>query len=178
VSGGGPKKSAEGPLAQATYAIGRVAEFYGLSLRRLLGTARNKHVARPRQIAMWLCRNIYDLSFPDIGRVIGRDHSTVLNGCDKISRLLRQDPAFADELDRLVRFIDPRHRILESTYRFVLNNEQILNLPELSEQIMEIACDRSVNSVEVTYRLLRGTPPETPPGQERFLPTRQGKQGP
>ena len=55
---------------------------------RLRGTLKNKNTAEARQVAMYLCRKLTNLSLPDIGREFGRDHSTVLHGLNKIERLM------------------------------------------------------------------------------------------
>jgi chromosomal replication initiator protein len=69
-----------------------VSEYYGLSEAELLGRSRTNKVAEPRQIAMYLLREETDSSFPAIGDVLGgRDHTTVLHGCEKIGRLMEQD---------------------------------------------------------------------------------------
>ena len=108
------------------FVLAKVAEYYNLSLRRIVGTGRSKWVIQPRQVAMWICRNILTMSFPEVGKLFERDHSTVMQACDRISALLRSNRDFADELDRVVRFIDPRHRILESTWQ-----GRTMNIPRL-----------------------------------------------
>jgi chromosomal replication initiator protein len=70
-----------------------VAEYYGLTEDDLVGRSRVARVAEPRQVAMLLMREETDASYPAIGAAIGgRDHTTILHGCEKISRLLDQDP--------------------------------------------------------------------------------------
>jgi len=72
--------------------INIIAETYGLSLERLIGRERTNEVALPRQIAMYLLREEANISLPQIGKVLGgRDHTTVMYGCDKISDLLERD---------------------------------------------------------------------------------------
>lgn len=78
-----------------------VAETFGLPLERLLGRDRSREVALPRQIAMYLLREIGNISLPQIGEALGgRDHTTVIYGCEKIADMLERD-------DRL------RRRVLE-----------------------------------------------------------------
>ncbi len=70
-----------------------VAEYYDLTKEDLVGRSRAARVAEPRQVAMHLMREETDSSYPAIGAAIGgRDHTTVLHGCEKIGRLLDQDP--------------------------------------------------------------------------------------
>jgi chromosomal replication initiator protein len=72
--------------------LGAVAQYYKLDLAALKGPARDKNVALPRQIAMYLMREESDASLPGIGALLGnRDHSTVMHGCDKINRELKNE---------------------------------------------------------------------------------------
>ncbi len=65
--------------------VTQVAEYYKLSMERLLGRDRTKDVAHPRQIAMYLLREEAKISFPQIGEALGgRDHSTVMSAIDKV----------------------------------------------------------------------------------------------
>lgn len=146
--------------------IVKVAEYYNLSIRRIVGEGRSKWVVQPRQIGMWICRNILSLSFPDIGRLFERDHSTVMQACDRISALLRSNREFADELDRVVRFIDPKHRILESTYSYTFNDEELGRLVESAQHILELARSKRICTVSVTYKLLRGSAAPKPPAPD------------
>jgi chromosomal replication initiator protein len=85
-----------------------VAENFGVSFDRLLSRDRSREVALPRQIAMYLLREEANISLPQIGQTLGgRDHTTVLYGCEKISDLLERD----DHLRRQV--IDIRERLYE-----------------------------------------------------------------
>lgn len=78
-----------------------VAETFGLPMERLLGRDRSREVALPRQVAMYLLREIGNISLPQIGEALGgRDHTTVIYGCEKIADMLERD-------DRL------RRRVLE-----------------------------------------------------------------
>jgi chromosomal replication initiator protein len=72
--------------------IAAVAEHFGVDEDRLLSTDRTRHVALPRQVAMFLIREGTDASLPKIGAVLGgRDHTTVMYGLDKIASLLETD---------------------------------------------------------------------------------------
>ena len=64
---------------------------------------RTKAVVYPRQIAMYLSRNLTDLSLPEIGGFFGgRDHTTVLHACEKIERDLKNDEKVRWTIDKLV----------------------------------------------------------------------------
>ena len=77
---------------QPDQVIETVAETFGLSKERMLGRERSRQVALPRQIAMFLMREDAHISLPQIGEYLGgRDHTTVMYGCDKVADLLERD---------------------------------------------------------------------------------------
>ena len=70
----------------------KVAEYYQMRVEDFKAKKRTKNIAFPRQIAMYLCREMTDLSLPKIGELFGgRDHTTVIHACEKISEVLRND---------------------------------------------------------------------------------------
>jgi chromosomal replication initiator protein len=69
-----------------------VAKTYNLTIDRILGRDRSREVALPRQIAMYLLREEANISLPQIGMTLGgRDHTTVLYGCEKVADMLERD---------------------------------------------------------------------------------------
>jgi chromosomal replication initiator protein len=69
-----------------------VVERFGLSLDELCGEKRSQNIVYPRQVAMYLSRELTDSSLPKIGRQFGgRDHTTVIHATSKIARLIRED---------------------------------------------------------------------------------------
>ena len=69
-----------------------VIERFGLSLDELCGERRSQNIVYPRQVAMYLSRELTDSSLPKIGRQFGgRDHTTVIHATSKIARLIRED---------------------------------------------------------------------------------------
>lgn len=79
-----------------------VADFFGLKVEDLKAKKRTREVAFPRQIAMYLTREITDLSLPKIGEGFGgRDHTTVLHACEKISSDLKNDETLKSILNEL-----------------------------------------------------------------------------
>lgn len=69
-----------------------VADHFDIELNELVGSKRHKQVLIPRQVAMYLCRKLAKLSYPEIGdKFGGKDHSTVINACQKIEKLITQD---------------------------------------------------------------------------------------
>lgn len=86
--------------------VRKVAEVFGVTVERMLARDRSRVVALPRQIAMYLLRKDANISLPQIGETLGgRDHTTVMYGCDKIADLLERD----DRLRRQV--IDIREQL-------------------------------------------------------------------
>ena len=80
----------------------KTAEFYKLELRDFQSAGRARRIARPRQVAMYLAREITARSLPEIGkRFGGRDHTTVLHACRRIAALCEEDPLFRQEVDFL-----------------------------------------------------------------------------
>jgi chromosomal replication initiator protein len=81
-----------------------VAEHYGLKQADLISERRNRAIARPRQAAMWLAKQLTTRSLPDIGRRFGgRDHTTVLHGVRRIEELKAGDDALTRDLETLTR---------------------------------------------------------------------------
>ncbi len=80
------------------------AEHYGLTQQDLLSDRRQRAIARPRQAAMWLCKQLTTRSLPDIGRRFGgRDHTTVIHAVRRIEELKAVDAALAADVEALIR---------------------------------------------------------------------------
>jgi len=80
------------------------AEHFGLKQADLISERRNRAIARPRQAAMWLAKQLTTRSLPDIGRRFGgRDHTTVLHAVRRIDELRAGDPQLARDLEALTR---------------------------------------------------------------------------
>ncbi|MDD3268226.1 MAG: chromosomal replication initiator protein DnaA [Syntrophomonadaceae bacterium] len=89
-----------------------VSAHYGIEMNEFLSKKRNKHLVYPRQIAMYLCRQLTDASFPQIGEQFGgRDHTTVMHAVDKLDKELLVSPELKITLDTLCKKIDPNHII-------------------------------------------------------------------
>ena len=90
----------------AEFIKSEVAKKYGLTIDDLNSRKRTKAIAYPRQIAMYITRELTDLSLPKIGDVFGgRDHSTVIHAYDKIREDLDDDPIFKIEITNLIKEI-------------------------------------------------------------------------
>jgi chromosomal replication initiator protein len=80
----------------------RVSEYFQIPIGQLFSDRRDRRVLIPRQISMYLARRLTSLSFEEIGdRFGGRDHSTVLHGCRKITQALSRDTALAGVVHQL-----------------------------------------------------------------------------
>jgi chromosomal replication initiator protein len=81
-----------------------VADYYQLKLSDLLSARRTRSLARPRQVAMALAKELTEHSLPEIGEAFGgRDHTTVLHGCRVVSGLRESDGKIREDWDKLVR---------------------------------------------------------------------------
>lgn len=82
--------------------IHAVADTYGVSIDDLKGNSRRREISMARQIGMYLMRQHTDLSLPKIGEEFGgKDHTTVIYSCDKVSDLQKKDPEMAQSLRQL-----------------------------------------------------------------------------
>lgn len=85
--------------------LAAVAERYGLSTETLHGSGRARDVVLPRQIAMYLIRELTSHSLPEIGAFFGRDHSTVMHAISKINESLEKDADLAFSVEQLRRYL-------------------------------------------------------------------------
>jgi chromosomal replication initiator protein len=77
---------------------------YGLTTRELIGPSRKQPLARYRQIAMYLCRELTDLSLPKIGAAFGgRDHTTVIHAIERVKGLIQKDKTIFDQVTVLTK---------------------------------------------------------------------------
>ena len=77
-----------------------VADYYKLSTSQLSSSVRVSNISNARHIAMYLCRELLDTPFIKIGDEFGgRDHSTVINACEKVEKLLKTDPNFKQAVE-------------------------------------------------------------------------------
>jgi chromosomal replication initiator protein len=85
-----------------------VCEASGVRMIEMSSHRRARSVARPRQVAMYLARELTPLSLPQIGRRFDRDHTTVLHACRTIAALVAADSRFAEHIDAMRRrLVDP-----------------------------------------------------------------------
>jgi chromosomal replication initiator protein len=85
----------------------RVAEHYAIRLSDMHSARRARAVARPRQVAMYLAKQLTTRSLPEIGRKFGgRDHTTVMHAVKRIEQLRATDAGFAEDIDLLRRMLE------------------------------------------------------------------------
>lgn len=79
-----------------------VAKFYNVTVPEIIGKKRVKRIVVPRQVAMYLARELTDASLPKIGKAFGgKDHTTVLHACDKIAEIIQSDNKLQQEIASL-----------------------------------------------------------------------------
>jgi len=97
---------AAAPVIDARRVQDEVARQFGVELCDLRGTSRSKEIVLPRQIAMYLTRELTESSLPAIGRAFGgKDHSTVLHACRKIEEKVSKDKVFAARIEEISRVL-------------------------------------------------------------------------
>ena len=91
------------------YIISVVAEHYGVTPADLSGNKRNSKIVMPRQVSMYLCREIISTPLKNIGKALGnRDHTTVMHGIEKIENELQTDDNLKNTIDILKKKINPQ----------------------------------------------------------------------
>ena len=82
--------------------MGATADYYGLTIDDLCGSSRSRVLVQARQIAMYLCRELTELSLPKIGQQFGgRDHTTVMHADRKIRQLMSERRAIYNQVTEL-----------------------------------------------------------------------------
>ena len=79
-----------------------VCVYYRIPYKELMGKKKTKDISMPRQIAMYLCRELTGNTYPHIGTAFnGRDHSTVMHACSKVSATMKKDEHFCEKIEEL-----------------------------------------------------------------------------
>jgi chromosomal replication initiator protein len=85
----------------------KVSEHYHLKLVEMSSARRARNVARPRQVAMYLAKQLTSRSLPEIGKKFGnRDHTTVMHACSRVQEIMGVDAGFAEDVELLRRMLE------------------------------------------------------------------------
>ena len=85
-----------------------VASHYHITMDDLISKKKNKEIAYPRQITMYLCRKLTDAPLQTVGNMLGkRDHSTIIHGIEKIGNDLKKNQTLQNNINVLIKKIDP-----------------------------------------------------------------------
>ncbi len=88
--------------------IEKTCDYYGISKEKIVSPQRSKDINQPRQTAMYLIRTLTDISFEEIGNLLGgRDHSTVMSGFNKVRDSLPVDKRLAEDVENIKKSINP-----------------------------------------------------------------------
>ena len=78
-----------------------VSDFYGISYSDIVSNKRSRNIAHPRQVAIYLCRELLETTFKAIGKEFNRDHSTIMHSYDLISNTLKEDRNLREEIEAI-----------------------------------------------------------------------------
>ena len=88
--------------------INVVAEHFGVKPEDITSKKRNSEFVLPRQIAMYLCRELTETSYVNIGKLMGKkDHTTILHGVNKITAELPKNEELKNKVDIIIKKINP-----------------------------------------------------------------------
>ena len=95
----------DSPQMTVEHVIAQVCKKYGLSEEDIKGRKKTKEIAMARHICIYIIRKLTDLSLPAIGRILGRDHTTVMSSLQVIENELRTNPLLDIEINDIIREI-------------------------------------------------------------------------
>ncbi len=88
--------------------INTVAEHYGVSPDDITSKRRNSEFVLPRQVVMYLCRQLTDVSYINVGKILGKkDHTTIIHGVNKIAEDLKHNEELKNNIDTILKKINP-----------------------------------------------------------------------
>ena len=110
------------------YIISMVAEHFDVTVDDLCGNKRNSKIVTPRQIAMYLCREIISTPLKSIGKCLGnRDHTTIMHGIDKIEKEINNDENLKNTIETLKKKIEEGLPVLATCAGLILLAQNISN---------------------------------------------------
>lgn len=79
-----------------------IADFYRIEEENIYEKTRRREIIKPRQVAMYILREDFNISYPSIGQKLGgRDHTTVIHSCEKVKKDIKSDPTLLQEIEQL-----------------------------------------------------------------------------
>ena len=91
-----------GKTVSSTVIMDVVSRYYNISVDDLKSNRRSKNISNPRQLAMYLCRNLLNMTLPQIGKTFGnRDHTTVMHACNKMTESLKGDEQLIQDFEAI-----------------------------------------------------------------------------
>jgi chromosomal replication initiator protein len=88
--------------------ISVVAEHFGVNPEDITSKRRNSEFVQPRQVVMYLCRELTDTSFTNIGKLLGKkDHTTIIHGVNKITSEMKINEELKNKIDIITKKINP-----------------------------------------------------------------------
>lgn len=101
IIGKGVDNNAKLPRKDPSEIIDAVCQYYQIGKRKLLGDSRSRPIARPRQILMYLLRTDFGIPLEEVGRIVGRDHTTVMHAVEKITELATNDVRIREDMSKI-----------------------------------------------------------------------------
>ncbi|MDO4618679.1 MAG: chromosomal replication initiator protein DnaA [Clostridia bacterium] len=81
-----------------------VCDFYSITMEEMKSDSRLRHISRPRQIAMYLCKKLTNMNFVEIAKVFGnKDRTTIMYGVDRIIEKMSENPTLKEEVDMIIK---------------------------------------------------------------------------
>ena len=136
------------------YIISMVAEHFDVTVDDLCGNKRNSKIVTPRQIAMYLCREIISTPLKSIGKCLGnRDHTTIMHGIDKIEKEINNDENLKNTIETLKKKINPQADKIVSICRALdMSLVDLLCDEETVEPAAQIDCLTNENYMIELFR--------------------------
>jgi len=88
--------------------LSMVSQKYGITVDDLKSRKRTSNIASARHISVYIIKKLTDRSLPAIGRVFGRDHTTIINSIETVEKRMATEPAFDNEIKDLINRIKKR----------------------------------------------------------------------
>ena len=87
-----------------------VADHFHISIEQMMSKSRSSDVSKPRQIAMYLCKSMTNYTTESIGKIFGKDHSTIIHGVKKVKEEYEQNPELRETIDTIRKKINPNNQ--------------------------------------------------------------------